>query len=98
MLENSGNFKTDVDEPEKITEKLKWWIKVRTSNPNCVYYFGAFESLSEAAQKRFGFIKDLKTEEAEIVSLEIKQYQPQQLTICNSEEIASEIKIANNFI
>ena len=79
MLENSDTSNIIKQNKSAV---LDWWIEIRTSNPDCLYFFGEFESYVAAAKEQHGFISDLKTEGANIVSLKIKQCQPQQLTIC----------------
>ena len=68
----------NLDRPEKSPED--WWIEIRTANPLCIYYFGAFESFTAAVQAQYGYILDLLAEEAKILSAEIKQCQPEHLT------------------
>lgn len=65
----------------KISEELDWWIEVRTDKPSCIYYFGAFYSFTAAALAQHGYIQDLQDEDAKIISIKIKQCQPQQLTV-----------------
>ena len=59
-----------------------WWLEVHTENPPCTYYFGPFDSALEARALQDGYLEDLRAEQAQIVAVEIKQCQPQQLTIC----------------
>ena len=91
MLNNSEKSNTI---RQKISAELDWWIEVYTANPSCIYYFGAFYSLTIAALDQYGYIQDLRNEGAKILSVAIKQYQPQQLTICQTEfpQITSELK------
>ena len=74
-----------MDNPEKSTES-NWWIEIRTANPSCIYYFGAFESFTAAALSQYGYILDLLTESAKILSAEIKQCQPEHLTVVMENE------------
>ena len=61
--------------------ELPWWVKIVTVNPECIYYFGPFDSQSEAMESQFGYIEDLKAEKAAGISIEIKQARPKLLTI-----------------
>ena len=70
---------SELDKPEKSPED--WWIEIRTANPSCIYYFGAFASFTAAAQAQYGYILDLLDESAKILSAEIKQCQPEHLTL-----------------
>lgn len=82
MQNNSRKLNTI--EPNESTE-LDWWIEICTKNPSCVYYFGAFNSFAAAILVKDDYIEDLLAEKAQIISVEIKQCQPQQLTIVISE-------------
>ena len=64
----------NLDEPN-------WWIEIRTNNPSCIYYFGAFDSFTAAALAQYGYILDLQDEGAKIISVKIEKCEPQQLTI-----------------
>ena len=64
---------------------LAWWVEVVTDNPSCTYYFGPFGSDKEAKLYQAGYIEDLEQEEAQIVAIDIKQYKPKDLTICEGE-------------
>lgn len=59
----------------------KYWIEVTTAQPICTYYFGPFFTRQGAHLAQSGFIEDLETENAEIIKIEIKRCQPQELTI-----------------
>lgn len=59
-----------------------WWVKITTSEPNCIYYFGPFSSEDEALQARPGYIEDLEGEGAERISTSLQQSsEPENLTI-----------------
>ena len=75
---------SELDKSEKSPED--WWIEIRTANPSCIYYFGAFESFTAAALSQYGYILDLLTESAKILSAEIKQCQPEHLTVVIENE------------
>lgn len=60
---------------------LAWWVEIVTYNPCYTYYFGPFTTAKEAKSYQSGYIEDLEQEEAEIISVEIKQGQPKELTI-----------------
>lgn len=62
-----------------------WWIETVTIKPICVYYFGAFSSISEAEQHQAGYMQDLVDEGAEIVNTSIKLCQPKNLTIFSNQ-------------
>ena len=59
-----------------------WWIKITTAEPNCIYYFGPFESEEEAISYQSGFIEDLQQENAQEIAASIQRSQaPTQLTV-----------------
>ena len=68
------------------SQKMPWWIEISTEVPKCVYFFGPFDSLSEATLLQPGYIEDLKGENAQGISVEIKQCEPKELTIIEEEE------------
>ena len=61
--------------------KSSWWVKILTTEPGCMYYFGAFDSYSEAETSKDIYIQDLKEEGAGIINYQVEQSQPKQLTI-----------------
>ena len=74
-----------IDRPRK-----NWWVEIRTSFPRCVYFFGPFDSFSQAQEKQDGYIADLVAEKAFGITVEIKQCQPNLLTIFDESELAFE--------
>ncbi len=67
-----------------------WWVEIQTKNPQCIYYFGPFENALEARDLQEGYLEDLMQEQARGITVEIKQCQPEHLTICGSAEMESE--------
>ena len=61
--------------------KSSWWVKILTTEPGCMYYFGAFDSYSEAEASKDSYIQDLKEEGAGIINYQVEQSQPKQLTV-----------------
>lgn len=67
-----------------LTSKQKpWWIEIRTSIPQCTYFFGPFKSHKKAKQEQSGYIEDLIQEKAFGITVEIKQCRPTSLTVFN---------------
>ncbi|MBE9079134.1 DUF1816 domain-containing protein [Romeria aff. gracilis LEGE 07310] len=59
-----------------------WWVKLTTVSPDCIYYFGPFETEAEAMQAKPGYIEDLEAEGTqEILTAVLHCKQPDQLTI-----------------
>ena len=69
----------------------KWWIKVVTQEPSCTYYFGPFDSATEAQLIQAEYIQDIQEERAEGISAQIQQCQPQQLTIFDEDSEATQL-------
>ena len=70
---------------ENITSEvllnLPWWVEIKTAQPQCLYYFGPFDSLDEAQSHQSGYVEDLRREGAEEIFFEIKQLNPKVLTM-----------------
>lgn len=60
---------------------MAWWVEIVTKKPDCKYYFGPFASHREAQLYQLGYIEDLERERPKLISIEIKQCQPKELTI-----------------
>ena len=67
--------------------RYPWWIKVSTQAPNCLYYFGPFDSKEEAQALQSSYVKDLLDEGAKDIHLVIEKAGPEQLTICETEDM-----------
>ncbi len=61
----------------------KWWIEIKTTIPQCLYYFGPFDSYEEAQLHLPGYIEDLIEEKAINILVSIKKCQPNNLTTCS---------------
>lgn len=58
-----------------------WWVKIATLEPKCVYYFGSFSSKEDAIDALPGYVEDLEEEQAKEILVEIKQDNPDRLTV-----------------
>ncbi|PZO55875.1 MAG: hypothetical protein DCF15_09745 [Phormidesmis priestleyi] len=68
------------------------WVKITTAEPNCIYYFGPFDTQREAAQAKAGYIEDLQQEGAQQIQSMIEQIaEPKELTIEIEMPIASSV-------
>lgn len=63
----------------------RWWVKIITETPHCIYYFGPFDRAREAELTQNGYIEDLEQEGAKGITVLILQDQPETLTICEDE-------------
>lgn len=63
---------------------LAWWVEIKTSYPNCTYFFGPFHSRQEAAAAISGYVEDLEAEHAQGIVTTIQRVRPTTLTICSS--------------
>ena len=79
----------------RIKPELSWWVKIVTTQPYCIYYFGPFDSQAEAAVAQYGYIEDLIEEKAHGISIEIEQNQPKLLTI-SEENYSSRSEFIDN--
>lgn len=69
-----------------------WWVKITTAEPNCIYYFGPFDTQLEAAQSKAGYIEDLQQEHAQQIQSMIEQIaEPKELTIEIAMPMASSV-------
>ena len=64
---------------------MAFWLEIITDNPKCIYYFGPFISSQEAALAQAGYLEDLEEEQAQIIAVETKRCQPDNLTVCDDE-------------
>ena len=64
---------------------LACWIEVMTESPKCIYYFGPFASGGDAESSLEDYLEDLREENAEIVSVEIRRGIPRELTVLEEE-------------
>ena len=62
-----------------------WWAEITTTNPQCVYYFGPFETAREVKEAYPGYVEDLNSEGAEGIVIVIKRCKPQVLTVFTEE-------------
>lgn len=70
----------------KTTQKVPYWLEISTKVPQCVYFFGPFDSPLEAKALQAGYIEDLMAENAQGIHIELKQCpQPPELTIFEDE-------------
>ena len=57
-----------------------WWVEITTVEPRCVYYFGPFQTSTEAKTAHFGYLEDLQDEAAQGITVSIKRCYPTELT------------------
>lgn len=62
-----------------------WWAEITTIKPKCIYYFGPFETSSEAKDAYPGYIDDLDSEGAQGIVVVVKRCKPDVLTIFDEE-------------
>lgn len=65
--------------------KQPWWIEVQTQMPDCIYYFGPFDSKKEAQLAQMGYIDDLVQEQAQDITVRVKKTCPKRLTVCETD-------------
>ena len=67
--------------------QLLWWLEIKTAKPDCIYYFGPFANPQEARLHQADYVEELVEEQAEGISIKLKQCQPKELTICSDSEL-----------
>jgi Domain of unknown function (DUF1816) len=72
---------------------LAWWVEITTSTPQCIYYFGPFETAALASEHRSGYVEDLQAEGAQNIVVEIKRCKPDPLTI-SPEDVETQTQVA----
>lgn len=65
-----------------LGQSKAWWVEIKTSQPACTYYFGPFDSESEAHGAKGGYVEDLEQEGAQNIQIAVSLCRnPEQLTI-----------------
>ncbi|ACK64654.1 Domain of unknown function DUF1816 [Rippkaea orientalis PCC 8801] len=80
LKESLDLIEPEIEEISVVSLGLPWWVEISTTHPNCLYYFGPFDSAEEALSYQDGYVEDLREEGAQNITLYIKQCQPQVLT------------------
>jgi len=62
-----------------------WWVKIRTEQPSCTYYFGPFPFRWMAQSHQPGYCEDLVAEQAQGIDATVLKDNPTDLTF--SEEL-----------
>ncbi|MDJ0679024.1 MAG: DUF1816 domain-containing protein [Xenococcaceae cyanobacterium MO_167.B52] len=66
---------------------LAYWVKIDTTKPSCIYYFGPFLTVTEAKNAKAGYIEDLTNEGCSGIEVEIKRCKPSELTVFDNDEL-----------
>ena len=67
--------------------RFLWWLEIKTAKPYCTYYFGPFANSLEARRHMSGYVEDLVAEQAEGITIKLKQCQPKELTFSSDSEL-----------
>jgi len=57
------------------------WLKICTQVPQCIYFFGPFDSRREARDHQGGYLADLIQEGAQGIRVKLQRKEPQVLTL-----------------
>ena len=76
-----GNINQGIKFLAIALRKKPWWVEVKTVSPQCVYYFGPFETARQAMLNRDGYIEDLVEEKVCGITVVLKQGLPSNLTV-----------------
>ena len=87
MLKNLTLSRFPLRLPPISQSQLLWWLEIQTAKPSCTYYFGPFASPKEARLHQAGYVEDLVQEQAEGITIQLKQCPPKELTICSESEL-----------
>ncbi len=87
VLQNLTRPRAPLRSPWIKQYQLFWWLEIKTAKPDCIYWFGPFTSSQEARFHLAGYVEDLVEEQAEGISIKLKQCQPSELTICSESEL-----------
>ena len=68
-----------------LNQNIPYWVKIRTAQPKCIYYFGPFDNPQEAKLNQNGYVEDLIGEQASGIYVEIKKCKPKTLTVYEEE-------------
>lgn len=88
FLEITDRLKTAAKSLVVNKSRQPYWIEITTKQPDCIYYFGPFDSSGEAKGLQSGYIDDLIAEKALGISVKIKRCLPSRLTIPGEELLA----------
>lgn len=88
LTEIAARLKTIANSIIDKTSIEPYWVEITTTQPNCIYYFGPFDSSGEAKTMQHGYIEDLMAEKAAGISVNIKRCLPTKLTITEEEVLA----------
>ena len=67
--------------PAENPEASAWWVRISTTQPQVIYYFGPFDYFEEAKDSQGGYIEDLEQEGAIGITVEILWCSPVNLTV-----------------
>ncbi|MEM1393571.1 MAG: DUF1816 domain-containing protein [Cyanobacteria bacterium P01_H01_bin.150] len=68
-----------------LNQNTPYWVKIRTAQPKCIYYFGPFDNPQEAKLNQNGYVEDLIGENTSGIYVEIKKCKPKILTVYEEE-------------
>ena len=88
LIEIADRLKTIANSLIDKTSIKPYWVEITTKQPQCIYYFGPFDSSEEAKTMQYGYIEDLTAEKAVGISVNIKRCLPTELTVTEKELLA----------
>ncbi|NEP62403.1 MAG: DUF1816 domain-containing protein [Symploca sp. SIO2G7] len=51
--------------------KKSWWLEILATSPSCGYYFGPFDSESEAIQEQLRCVNDIECRGSEVLLVSV---------------------------
>jgi len=71
---------------------LACWVEIVTDTPRCTYYFGPFLNKKDAMAAKDGYIEDLENEGSKGISVKVRRFKPNNLTIFDEVEAQAALR------
>ncbi|MDV3351867.1 DUF1816 domain-containing protein [Leptolyngbyaceae cyanobacterium CCMR0082] len=65
-----------------------WWLEIMAASPSCGYFFGPFNSESEALQEQLRYVKALEHQGREVLLVSVVRRQAPKRRMVNYSEAA----------
>ncbi len=65
-----------------------WWLEIMAASPSCGYFFGPFESESEALEEQLRYVNDIERQGREVLLVSVvRRPAPEKRMVHYSEAI-----------
>ncbi|MBX2865010.1 MAG: DUF1816 domain-containing protein [Leptolyngbyaceae cyanobacterium MAG.088] len=65
-----------------------WWLEIMTASPSCGYFFGPFDSESEALEQQLRHVKDIEYQGHEVLLVSVVRRQAPEKRMVHYSEAA----------